>query len=786
MDVNSKHPLRETPENLADLSPVAMATLGHNSRQRPQPRFYPDPTLEALNSIETLYLMANFEATDAKIAREATLAVEVFKDGHPMFFEKHSPLLRDMVWFFIAKFDFNIASESLPVHNTFESAKVATLRTQVVCSFIHQFEDLFMHVVPSHRCATQVRDANRDIFPRGDGVKMIRLGTTILYWYLKDLYVTYTGIRERKDNRTPRRSLKDSATLEASRRSIKTTIDYRSRFYMEDYGLSLTVLADTPPISPNFRPPLVRMYQCDKSVIGFDDADIDINLSKNSLRRSLAIEPRVLASSKKSRHHDQIRAEDQNQQEERIETTSAPSEELSDFIVHPQKQSRHRDRISNIIEQPVERLAELPSLGRVDYIKILDEVIEMAKTKYSERYGAFFSATIQTSGTRSDLVPKLISSLSPKVMTALQNGICNVEDLIQIGGDPDRLDCRPVVYLHILWKSDRVFWLYIGQSLIPKARISDHNSIRYRIRHPSLHYAVWDSLDDIKSMFVTLASFDKDSWPESQSQSQVFEGDPNEYMLNLLEMWMCCAFQTLGRSDLSFNESDPQPWAGRHLNIALPLWQRFSHEPRDFRINGLDRLSFQEHLFSPDPMIRSWAESLRDSYNALRNSPSLQIRSYYFDQQRRAGLLVAHGKVQLRRFEKYRALLGNGILAKAQRTPKGGCVVNFGDFFFTIRNDTSICPGDDVGVQAFLTENAHPDRYARFALETDPASRLLIGLTSSKWKGWLFSEGEKDIYKMNTLVDVLERISTEQSKHFERRWQRTRARKGANRQTVYT
>jgi hypothetical protein len=112
--------------------------------------------------------------------------------------------------------------------------------------------------------------------------------------------------------------------------------------------------------------------------------------------------------------------------------------------------------------------------------------------------------------------------------------------------------------------------------------------------------------------------------------------------------------------------------------------------------------------------------------------------------------------------------------------------VNFGDFFFTIRSDTPVRPGDDIAIQAFLTENPHPDRYARFAMATDPASRLLVGLTCSKWEGWLFSEGEKDVFKMNSLVDILENVPNEESKLLERRWQRARASGGVKRQTVYT
>ncbi|OQE16665.1 hypothetical protein PENSTE_c023G09063 [Penicillium steckii] len=762
--------------------PKEMSAFGHKLFQRPRPKFSTDSTIEL---ISILYLMTNVEATDTETAREATLAIEVFKDGHPTFFERHSPVLRNMIWFFIARFDFHIASESLPVHNTFESPELAMLRTQVVCSFIHQYEDMFVRLFSPGVHKSQMRDANLDIFPRAEGVMMIRLGTTILYWYLKDFYVARVGIRQRKDSQTQKRTLEELAKFEIPRRCIKTTIDYRSHFSLEDLGLSLAILANTPVPPPTLERPLVRMDQYENSVIGLDDASIDLNLSSKAQKIPLSLEPRTLSATKIVKDSMRTHLGTGKSQEDPMKMELIKSNQAFNSSTLLQDQIRSQKKFSQIVRQPIERPAELPSLGKVDYLRILDQVIDMANTRYPERYGLFLKTCIKNANADMNLRSKIIGSLNPKVILAFQNGIHDVGDLIEIGGQPDRFD-GPGVYLHILWKFDKLFWLYIGQSMVLKARISDHNSICHRTRHPSMHYTVWDFSDGIKSLFVSLASFCKDTWPGVQSQPQVFEGDSKEYMLNILEMWMCCSFQTLGAVHLPFSDSEPKPWAGRHLNIAVPLWQRFSHEPRDFKIDGLDRLDFQEHLHSQDPMIRSWAKDLRDSYNTLRNSPSLQVRSYYFEQQRKAGLIASQGKVQLRRFEKYGILLNNRVLAKAKRTPKGGCSVSFGDFFFTIRNDTGIRPGDEVSIQAFLTEHPHPDRYAQLALATDPASRLLVGLTSSKWEGWLSSDGDKNVFKMNTLVDIFERVPSGESRLFERRWQRATVSVGSKRQTIYT
>ena len=109
---------------------------------------------------------------------------------------------------------------------------------------------MFVRLVSPGVHKSQMRDANLDIFPRAEGVMMIRLGKTILYWYLKDFYVARVGIRQRKDSQTQKRTLEELAKFEIPRRCIKTTIDYRSHFSLEDLGLSLAILANTPVPPP--------------------------------------------------------------------------------------------------------------------------------------------------------------------------------------------------------------------------------------------------------------------------------------------------------------------------------------------------------------------------------------------------------------------------------------------------------------------------------------------------------------------------------------------------------
>lgn len=248
---------------------------------------------------------------------------------------------------------------------------------------------------------------------------------------------------------------------------------------------------------------------------------------------------------------------------------------------------------------------------------------------------------------------------------------------------------------------------------------------------------------------------------------------------------MCCAFQTLESTGLdTFLPSDShKSWAGLHLNVVLPLWQQLLHKDKDFSVDDLDRVSFAQYLFSDDQALRKRAESLRDSFNALCDSPSSKLRSYHFAQQRIKMNGLLPGKSQFRKFEKYTAFLENGFHTTARDFRRSEPSFAFGDFNFSIRKilDSQVKVDDDIWVRPFLTKHAHPKRYARRETATDPASRLLIRLTSSKWQGWLYSEGNKKVMKMNIFVDILENVPIQNSKLLKGRWTRI-----PNRKTMYT
>jgi hypothetical protein len=141
--------------------------------------------------------------------------------------------------------------------------------------------------------------------------------------------------------------------------------------------------------------------------------------------------------------------------------------------------------------------------------------------------------------------------------------------LLSISGDLSREG--PAIYLHILWDPLTGLWsynLYVGQSENLKERLKRHQNPWYRTKHPSLHYHVWDSLPAKESAFVVLAQ----------------GAEIDSITLNLLEAWGTLIFQTLPKKLLL--EDLPEgaflfPQAGSHLNVAHPLWQRFSLTRQD-------------------------------------------------------------------------------------------------------------------------------------------------------------------------------------------------------------
>lgn len=351
--------------------------------------------------------------------------------------------------------------------------------------------------------------------------------------------------------------------------------------------------------------------------------------------------------------------------------------------------------------------------------------------------------------------------------------------LREVGGHPEEEE-GPGVYLHIIWTQQGKFWLYVGQSVNIRERIRKHCDEQYRKRHPSLHYSVWESHDVVGDIWVTLSRF-----PDSNllGDSSIFRPTLEEraLLLNLQEAYMSCVLQTLRRHHLEryLPENTFMPWAGSHLNLALPQWQGFSTQSGEV----VTRQTFIDALHSSDPALRKWAASWRNCYNTLRDSPDPRLRGYWAQNMadmRNRDVSAAHKGKQKAKMERYRQLLDSGGTARIhqdKRTDRLFFVWGEDHFVFPILNALrALWPckaGDLVHFRPLLFQEPQKVPFARKALATDPASRLIIAAKVERdgkdfW-AWPFTHGQRAVLGMNYFVDCLEGLSLTQSRLLPRR-----------------
>ncbi|KAL3478081.1 hypothetical protein BJX99DRAFT_245767 [Aspergillus californicus] len=353
----------------------------------------------------------------------------------------------------------------------------------------------------------------------------------------------------------------------------------------------------------------------------------------------------------------------------------------------------------------------------------------------------------------------LKGAIDSGLKTMCEEGLFSFTNIQELGQDASTMT-NPGIYLHVLWVKEspvRQFWLYVGQSINIKARINDHYKRRRHGKHFGLHYHVWNQPEGKPSKFVAL-------WTPRLSE---FDSLPQEYcqlLLNIVEIWVCCVLQTLPPHYLEsyLPSSIKCVWAGRHLNIALPLWQSFSETWED-RVDCIG--------------VRGWAKQVRDAFNGLRNSPDPIFRAYY--ELKIHGITRAGNAAHLERArERMRGFLTEKERPIEVLNGKSGQYVTCEMFKATVSVTfgLGLKHGDKVRVQFHLAETDHPMKYAIKSTPMDPASRLAISLSipgyndDESFHVWLISKGEKTVKKMNTLVDILEGYSLEERESFRRRW----------------
>lgn len=107
---------------------------------------------------------------------------------------------------------------------------------------------------------------------------------------------------------------------------------------------------------------------------------------------------------------------------------------------------------------------------------------------------------------------------------------------------------------------------------------------------------------------------------------------------------------------------------------------------------------------------------------------------------------------------------------------RGSCFyVSVSHWRFDLNRQTiSVEEGDTVRVQFHISHPMCNDCYATKSLPTDPASRLKISIEGVSARGqpflvWLRNTGEMVVFRMNTLVDMLENLDIHDPSHRTRR-----------------
>lgn len=232
--------------------------------------------------------------------------------------------------------------------------------------------------------------------------------------------------------------------------------------------------------------------------------------------------------------------------------------------------------------------------------------------------------------------------------------------------------------------------------------------------------------------------------------------------LNLLEMRCALTLQTLTLNALReyLPDGAVAPYAGKHLNVALPIYQ--SHQP-----NAVQDPFHGDIYHSEDPLIQRYCASLRRRFLDLKFSPNNLVREYYYKCWK-TNAAVRRYSSQLKAAKKAQTginLKAYGTINKRSRMKYYEFFINYFRFTLNRRLIEDITEEEFISIQVRydLTkdESLHPFMYARRASTDDRCCRLDVHVEGNDpygrpFLGWVSSDGELQVKKMNTFVDWLE------------------------------
>lgn len=250
------------------------------------------------------------------------------------------------------------------------------------------------------------------------------------------------------------------------------------------------------------------------------------------------------------------------------------------------------------VQHVAQRLPEGTIIGgREDILDRLLSDIANSESRHHARYSQIVNGRIPelTELLRRCVRPE-VSAISTKhddSSLSARSGPA-IEKLKGLGGDLNSYG--RAIYLHILYFTNNVTRLYVGQAFNLKARIKNqHMDWRYRRDHPSLHNFAMDR--SIADEYVVLCTV-----------REACERD--DLVLNLLEMWMALWIGTLPAQIM-------EAWLGTP--------------------DGVEKLDTNEvyGLNVAEPLDQGDSEAWKSSFNALRESQDDMARDYFWDVRKR-------------------------------------------------------------------------------------------------------------------------------------------------------
>lgn len=207
------------------------------------------------------------------------------------------------------------------------------------------------------------------------------------------------------------------------------------------------------------------------------------------------------------------------------------------------------------------------------------------------------------------------------------------------------------------------------------------------------------------------------------------------------------------------------PYAGRHLNVALPLHQSGNSEKKNDTLHG-------DLYHSHDSLVQEYWKILRRAFYDLKYSENPLQRAYYENTMRRQQ--KAAGDTERARTAK-KALQGMKVIPRVrpERSTQEFVISHFkfniSPRWLRLQKDTAI------QVRCYLEDETHPHAYASASSSIDPARRLGIHIRGTDlhgraFEGWLESNTSKCVLQMNTFVDMLEGLDIWDPTGRSRRW----------------